>query len=104
MNKKQAGPSLASMRLAVQVVPGAKRSAVVGMHGDAVKIRLQAQPVEGKANEALIRLIADALGLPKTAVQVSHGHTAKRKLVEITTNTLTLEVVRQALIGMVDKQ
>lgn len=70
------------VRLAVHIIPNAKRTEVVGLHGDALKIRLQAQPIEGRANEALVRFVAEALGLPRTAVVITHGHTAKRKVVE----------------------
>lgn len=71
------------IRLAVQIIPNAKKSEVVGVLEDALKIRLQAPPIEGKANEALIRFIADILGVPKNAVQLVHGHTARRKLLEV---------------------
>jgi hypothetical protein len=88
------------VRLQVQVMPNAKRTGVAGMHGDALKIRLQAQPVEGKANEALVRFVADALDLPKTAVSVSHGQTSRRKLLEIAAPAMTIEEIRQALLAL----
>lgn len=96
---RQAASDRGCLRLAVQVVPNAKRSEVVGMHGDAVRIRLQAQPIEGKANEALIRFIAETLDLPKSAVVISHGQTARRKLVEIAADGMTLDTLRQTLLA-----
>lgn len=92
------------VRLTVQVVPNAKRSEVVGMHDDAVKIRLHAPAIEGKANEALIRFIAEVLDLPRNAVQVIHGHTARRKLVDISVPGMMADTARQVLLETIGKQ
>ena len=54
------------------------------MHGDALKIRLAAPPVDGKANEALVRFLADVLDLPKSAVILKSGQTSRRKVLEVT--------------------
>lgn len=86
------------IRLMVQIMPNAKKSEVIGVLDDALKIRLHAQPIEGKANEALVRYLADALGVPKSAVTITHGHTSKRKMIEITASQLTPESVRSALL------
>lgn len=86
------------IRLAVQITPNAKRSEVIGLLEDALKIRLQAQPIEGKANEALIRYIADMLDVPKSAVCITHGHTNKRKIIEIKALQLTVDVARQIFL------
>jgi uncharacterized protein (TIGR00251 family) len=93
----------AGIRLAVQVAPNAKKSEVAGALGDVLKIRLQAAPIEGKANEALIRYIADMLDVPKSAVHITHGHTSKRKIIEIIASHLTVDRVRQALIPSDEK-
>ena len=69
--------------LTLHIQPGAKKTAVVGRHGDALKIRLAAPPVDGKANAALLEFIADTLGLPKAAVNLKSGHTSRRKVVEV---------------------
>ena len=69
--------------IAVHAQPGAKKSAVAGVHGDALKIRIAAAPVEGKANEELLRFIAAALGLPKAAVQLERGDSSRRKTVRM---------------------
>lgn len=67
--------------LAVHAQPGAKRSEVAGLHGDALKVRVAAPPVEGRANAALIAFLADALGVPKKSVTVVKGETSRRKTV-----------------------
>ena len=54
--------------LTLHIQPGAKRTEFAGLHGDALKIRLAAPPVDGKANEALIKFIAETLGLARSAV------------------------------------
>lgn len=69
--------------LTLHIQPGAKKTEFAGLHGDALKIRLAAPPVDGKANEALIRFIADTLGLAKSAVTLKSGQTSRRKVLEI---------------------
>lgn len=69
--------------LTLHIQPGAKRTEVAGLHGDALKIRLSAPPVDGKANAALIEFLADRLGLPKSAVRLIGGQTSRRKVLEI---------------------
>jgi uncharacterized protein len=86
------------IRLNIQVMPNARRSEVVGVFDGHLKIRLQAQPIEGKANDALIRYLADALHVPKSAIKITHGHTGKRKIVEIDASHLDGEGVRTALL------
>jgi uncharacterized protein (TIGR00251 family) len=85
------------VRLAVQIIPNAKKSEVIGVLDDALKLKLQAQPIEGKANEALVKFLAAALSVPKSAVTITHGQTNKRKLVEIRSAVLTVEEVGQRL-------
>ena len=69
--------------LTLHIQPGAKKTECAGRHGDALKIRLAAPPVDGKANEALLRYLADALKLPRAAVTLKSGQSSRRKLVEI---------------------
>jgi uncharacterized protein (TIGR00251 family) len=70
--------------LAVRVQPGAKRTAFMGIHGEGaesqLKIALQALPVEGRANDALIAFLAEAFSLPRAAVIVARGQTGRSKL------------------------
>jgi len=56
------------VRLVIAVMPNAKKTEVAGVHGDALKVRLHAPPVDGKANAALIRYLADTLHLPKSCI------------------------------------
>jgi hypothetical protein len=84
-------------RITVQITPNAKKSEVIGVLDDALKIRLQAQPIEGKANEALVRFLADVLDLPKSAVSITHGHTNKRKIIDLIAGQLTEAEVRRRL-------
>jgi uncharacterized protein (TIGR00251 family) len=91
-----AGP--AGIRLTVQTTPNAKKTEVIGVLEEVLKIRLQAQPIEGKANEALIRYLADALDVPRGAVRITHGLTNRRKTIEITASALTVEAVKQLLV------
>jgi len=65
----------------VRVVPRASRSEVAGIQGDALKLRLNAAPVEGKANDECIRLLAEILGVKKAQVTIIAGHAARTKTV-----------------------
>ena len=78
---KQAADGRLTLTLHIQ--PGAKKTEFAGLHGDALKIRLAAPPVDGKANEALIRFVADQLGLAKSAVNLKSGQTSRRKVLEV---------------------
>ncbi len=70
-----------TLRLHIQ--PGAKKTEVVGLHGEALKIRLAAPPVEGKANACLIAFLADRLGVAKSAVSLVSGDTSRAKRVRV---------------------
>ena len=70
-------------RLELSVVPNAKRTAVDGLHDGALRVRLAAPPVDGKANDTLLRWLAGELGLPRRAVELVRGASARRKAVEI---------------------
>jgi uncharacterized protein (TIGR00251 family) len=72
-----------SVRFAVHVQPRASRSEIVGMHGDAMKVRLAAPPVDGAANEALVELIAESLGVARRAVRIASGASSRAKTVEV---------------------
>jgi uncharacterized protein YggU (UPF0235/DUF167 family) len=72
-----------STRLRVRVVPGAARTQLVGRLGDAWKLRVHAAPERGLANDAVVALLAETLGLPRADVRVVAGHTTRDKLVEV---------------------
>ena len=69
--------------LRLRVAPGSARAAVVGRHGDAWKVRVAAAPERGRANDAVVALLAETLGLPRGGVRVLSGHTARDKVVEL---------------------
>lgn len=68
---------------AVRVAPRARRDGIEGEHAGALKVRLRAPPVEGRANEALRRLLAEELNVPVSAVQIIGGATSRTKRVSI---------------------
>ena len=68
---------------AVRVVPRASRSRVVGAHDGALRVRVAAPPVDGAANEELARTLAEALGVPRRAVEITGGHASKLKQVRV---------------------
>ncbi len=70
-------------RLRLRVSPGAARAAVVGRHGDAWKVRVAAAPERGKANAAILTLIADTLAVPRSAVTLVSGGGSRDKIVEL---------------------
>lgn len=72
-----------STRLQLRVSPGAGRAHVVGRHGTAWKVRVTAAPEGGKANEAVARLLAETLGLPRRDVEIVSGHAARDKVVAL---------------------
>lgn len=82
---RMTGDGLAILSLHIQ--PGAKKSEFAGLHGDALKVRLAAPPVDGKANEALLRFLAEELGIPKSAVNLKSGQTSRRKVLEVAGTT-----------------
>lgn len=72
-----------SITLTLHVQPGAKQTTVAGLHGDALKIRLAAPPIEGRANEALLRFIADSFKVPLRDVELKQGGQSRHKRVEV---------------------
>ena len=70
-------------RVRLRVAPGATRAGVVGRHGGAWKVRVTAPAEAGRANDAVVRLLADTLALPRTSVTLVSGHSARDKIVEL---------------------
>ncbi|MEP6621078.1 MAG: DUF167 domain-containing protein [bacterium] len=85
-----------TVRVNVHVQPRASRSEIVGLHGSALKVRIQAPPVDGAANAAVELLLADLLGVPRGAVTVVGGITSRAKIVAIEGTT---ERAVRALVG-----
>lgn len=71
------------LKLTVHATPGAKRTEAAGAHGDALRVRLGAPPVDGKANAALIAWAAKAFGVPKSAVELLHGAAGRQKVLGV---------------------
>ena len=71
------------VRFEVHAKPRAKRSRILGERGDAVEVALAAPPVDGAANEELIRVVAKALAVPKRAITLVRGETSREKLVAV---------------------
>lgn len=72
-----------TLTLVLHVQPGAKTTGVAGRHGDALKLRLAAPPVEGQANQALLAFLAEAFGVPRRQVQLRRGANSRHKEVLI---------------------
>jgi uncharacterized protein (TIGR00251 family) len=69
--------------LTLYIQPGAKHTELVGLHGDALKIRLSAPPVEGKANKVLLKFLAERFQVPLRQVSIKQGAQSRYKIVEI---------------------
>jgi len=72
-----------SIRIALKVVPGSTREGIAGWLGDALKVRVRAPAEAGRANEAVVRVVAEALGLPRDAVRIASGSSSPKKTLEI---------------------
>ncbi len=77
------------IRLRVHVQPKAGRTEIVGLHGDALKIRLKAAPVDGAANQALVEFLSEVLGIPEAGIRIAGGLASRRKSVVIRGVTAT---------------
>ena len=84
------------LTLTLHVQPGAKRTDVAGLHGEALKIRLAAPPIEGRANEALLKFIAESFGVPLRQVELKQGGQSRHKVVAITGS----KVEPESLLGV----
>jgi uncharacterized protein (TIGR00251 family) len=76
-------PRTGRLTLTVHVQPNAQASALAGLHGDALKVRIAAPAVENKANQALVEFLRRLLGVPASHIQLRHGARGRRKVVEI---------------------
>jgi hypothetical protein len=92
---QEENPPSRSCTLAIKAVPNAPRSEIVGWLGDALKVKVHAPPVEGRANDALCEFLAATLGLPRRAVTMLRGGTSRQKLLRV--DGLTLEMVKVKL-------
>lgn len=79
------------LTLTLHIQPGAKHTDIAGLHGEALKIRLAAPPIEGRANEALLKYIAESFGVPLRQVELKQGGQSRHKVVAITGSKVTPE-------------
>jgi len=70
-------------RLRVHLSPGASKEGIEGPYGEAVKIKVKAPPIDGRANEALIDFLAEILGLNRSSLEIVSGRTSRSKIVRI---------------------
>jgi uncharacterized protein (TIGR00251 family) len=84
------------LTLTLHIQPGAKRTDVAGLHGEALKIRLAAPPIEGRANEALLKFIAEAFAVPLRQVELKQGGQSRHKVVAITGSKINPESLLKA--------
>lgn len=71
------------VRFPIHVQPRSRRPGVDGVHGSALRVRVAAAPVDGAANEAIVELLAAALGVPRRAVSIVSGFSSRAKTVEV---------------------
>ncbi|MEI2720672.1 MAG: DUF167 domain-containing protein [Gemmatimonadales bacterium] len=71
------------VQLMLHVQPGARQTVVAGRHGDAIKVRLAAPPIDGRANEALLAFVAERSGVPGRQVTLVRGAASRSKVVEV---------------------
>jgi uncharacterized protein (TIGR00251 family) len=81
----------------LRVAPKGRRNEIIGKHGDAIKVRVQAPPVAGKANEALVEFLAEQLGVSRRDVEIVSGHSSRWKQVRV--DGVTAEAIRALLPG-----
>ena len=85
---------------AVKVHPRARKNAITGTMGDAVKLALTAPPVDGKANQAVIEFFADLFDIPRSSVTIASGETNRLKVVRV--SGISAENVRQQLAARME--
>jgi uncharacterized protein len=90
--RQETGDGHDVLLLTVHAQPGASRTEVAGQHGDALKVRLAAPPLDGKANDELRRYLAAAFGVPLRSVTLLRGESSRRKVVRIARPTLRPDV------------
>ena len=83
MARPPTSPAPPSCTLAIKAIPGAPQNQVCGWLGEVLKVKIQAPPVEGRANEALVEFLAKALEVPRRTVTLVRGDTSRHKTVRI---------------------
>jgi len=93
-----AQPSESSVAIKVRVQPKASRDRVEGYRGDVLLLRVPAAPEDGKANSAVISLLAQTLGVPKSKVRIVRGHGSRDKVLRV--DSITQEEVERSLTAL----
>ena len=75
----------------IKVAPRAKQNKIAGWKQDVLRVHVSAPPVDGKANKALIKLLADEWGISKSDIKIVKGETSREKILEIPDNVPTLQ-------------
>jgi uncharacterized protein (TIGR00251 family) len=88
-------PTATGVRVTIRVQPRASSNGIAGLHGEALKIRLTAPPVDGAANDALLRLLSGTFGIPVRAITIVAGSGSRTKVVEL--DGITEDRVRRLL-------
>ena len=87
------------LKLAIHATPGASRTGAAGAHGAALRVRLAAPPVDGKANQALLAWAAQAFGLAKSRVELMHGAAGRQKVLGVRFDSQAELQAAQALVA-----
>jgi uncharacterized protein (TIGR00251 family) len=88
-----------AIRIALKVVPGSTREGIAGWLGDALKVRVRAPAEAGRANAAVVRVVAEALGLPPDGVRITSGTSSPKKTLEI--DGLDLATLRARIAALI---
>lgn len=89
------------IELVLHVLPNAPKSQIVGLHGERLKIKIKAPPVEGKANEEIVQFFSTVLGIPKKQIDFRRGERSKSKTLLV--RGLTLEAIKNRLFPLREK-
>ena len=81
------------LTLTLHIQPGAKKTEVAGLHGDALKVRLAAPPVDGRANAALLTFLAEKFEVPARCVTLKHGESSRKKVVCVSGSSVSPETI-----------
>jgi len=87
--------SAKGVTFAVKVQPRARKNAIIGTAGDALKLALTAPPVEGKANQAVIEFFAEFFEIPRSSVSIASGETSRNKVIRV--SGMSAQQVRERL-------
>ena len=88
------------MRLSVRISPGAKKTAITKWQDDVLSLRIHAPPIDGRANEELIRFLADIFDVAPTQLAIMMGHTYKQKVIDVPLDQRIVEQKIQEFMAM----